>query len=316
MKRFWVSILLATSIFSLTGCSNKALEEAKVVVNDYNTEVAIYNDQIAPYNGVVDEITEKNEQLEKTVDVAQDVLNKGETPFDENTTTVLKEAMTAALDKKVAIPDKLNVYEKVVLDEKAKKAELEEITAKANADTEAMKSFTLPETPTVPDYGEVTKALDDAKLAYEDSVQGLKQITAPSDDFVMERLKRVESITAMDAVTDEHDPNGKLNKQGGYIGCVYFTDTQVDRSQLYIEAGKDNVIDVGCEGGGALEIYRTVEEAQARDAYLGGFDGTAFTSGSHYIYGTVLVRTSDVLSGTKQQELTEKIVQALIYVEH
>lgn len=316
MKKIRLYTLLVAAIISLTGCSNKALEAAKTSVDVYNTEAVSYNNLVAPYNTAIEEIEEKNQQLEQAVDSAQDILNKGETPFDENTTTGLKDAMTMALDEKIAIPDKLVVYEEVILDESAKKAELEEITAKVSADTETMKSFTLPDMPIVPDYSEVIKLLDTAKLAYEDSVQGLKQITAPSDKFVMERLQKVDTITAMDAVTEEHDPNGKLNKQGGYIGCVYFSDSQVDRSKLYIESGKDNVIDVGCDGGGALEIYRTVEEAQARDAYLGGFDGTAFSSGSHYIYGTVIVRTSDELSGTKQLELTEKIVQALIYVEH
>lgn len=45
-----------------------------------------------------------------------------------------------------------------------------------------------------------------------------------------------------------------FNKQGVYICCVYFKDTQVDRSQLYIEDGKDNVIDVGTDGGGTIEV--------------------------------------------------------------
>lgn len=38
-----------------------------------------------------------------------------------------------------------------------------------------------------------------------------------------------------------------LNKQGSYIGCIYFTVTQVDRSQLYIAEGEGYVIDVGTD---------------------------------------------------------------------
>lgn len=76
-----------------------------------------------------------------------------------------------------------------------------------------MKAFTLPDMPEVPDYTDAIKTVADAQLAYEDSVQGLKQITAPADDFVLERLQKVDTITAMDAVTEDHDPNGKLNKQ-------------------------------------------------------------------------------------------------------
>ena len=120
----------------------------------------------------------------------------------------------------------------------------------------------------------------------------------------------------MDAVSEEHDPNGQLNKQGGYIGCIYFTDSQVNRSELYIEDGKDNVIDVGTDGGGAIEIFATAEEAKVRDTYLAGFDGMgAFSSGSHYVEGTCIIRTSNYLSGTQQKDLTSKITEALITVD-
>ena len=132
---------------------------------------------------------------------------------------------------------------------------------------------TVPELPEVPDYTEAISKLDEARVAYENSVQGLKQVTAPSDEFVMERLQRIETITAMGAVTEDHDPNGMLNKQGGYIGCIYFTDTQVDRSLIYIEDGLDGVIDVGTEGGGAIEVFATAEEANVRNDYLATFDG-------------------------------------------
>ena len=107
-----------------------------------------------------------------------------------------------------------------------------------------------------------------------------------------------------------------LKKQGGYIGCIYFEDTQVDRNELYIEDGKDNVIDIGCDGGGAIEIFNSAKEAETRDTYLGSFDGTGFASGSHYVYGTIIVRTSNELNGSQQLELTDKIVNELIYVEH
>lgn len=60
-------------------------------------------------------------------------------------------------------------------------------------------------------------------------------VTAPSDAFVMERLKRVDTILAMDAVIEDNNPNQQLNKQGGYIACIFFSDQQVDRSKLYID---------------------------------------------------------------------------------
>lgn len=89
----------------------------------------------------------------------------------------------------------------------------------------------------------------------------------------------------------------------------------MDQSQLYVDGDPPNVIDVGTQGGGAIEIFSNVEDAEKRDAYLGGFDGTPFASESHYVVGTLLIRTSDELSGTKQLELTDKITEALIAVD-
>ena len=307
--------LIAVACF-FSGCSNKALDEAKVAVDSYNTEVESYNEKIVPYNAAIDEISAKNQELESVVDEAQNVINKGEQPYNEDTLSSLKEAMGNALDAKVKVPEKLSDYQKIEVDEKGKKDDLETIKEDALEKTEELKGFSLPESPAVPDYNEVISEVNTAKQEYEDSIQSMKQITAPADEFVMERLQKVDTITAMDAVTEDHDLNGMLNKQGGYIGCIYFADSQVDRSKLYIEEGKDNVIDVGCKGGGAIEIFNTIEEAQTRDKYLGSFDGTGISSGSHYVYGTVIVRTSDELSGSQQKELTQKIVDALTYVEH
>ena len=132
---------------------------------------------------------------------------------------------------------------------------------------------------------------------------------APSDEFVMERLKLIGTITDIAAVTEDHDPNEQLGKQGGYIGCIYFTDSQVDRSLIYKQT--NDVIDVGTEGGGAIEIFANKQDAEVREAYLASFDGTAFTGGSHRIVGTCLVRTSYHLSASQQNTLTDQIEQVL-----
>lgn len=317
MKKSYVfAVMFLAATLSLTGCSNKALEAANSAVEIYNTEAETYNEKIAPYNDAVQEIAEKNKELEDAVNEAQDLINKGEAPFDEETLNKLKDTMKTALDSKVAVPEQLPTYDAVTVDQKAKKNDLEVITSQAQADTETMKGLELPDIPEAPDYSNEIDSVEKAKLAYEDSVKGLKQITAPSDDFVKERLQKVDTITEIEAVSENHDPNGLLNKQGGYIGCIYYEDNQVDRNELYIEDGKDNVIDIGCEGGGAIEIFKSVDEAQTRDTYLGSFDGTGLASGSHYVYGTIIVRTSNILNGSQQLELTDKIINELIYVEH
>ena len=126
-------------------------------------------------------------------------------------------------------------------------------------------------------------------------------------------MKRINTILEIAAVSEENDPNGQLNKQGGYIGCIYFSDEQVDKSKLYIE--NDTVIGIGTDGGGAIEIFETVAEAKAREGYLAAFDGNMFSSGSHHVFGTVIIRTSRELTASQQNKLTEEIQNELLYVE-
>lgn len=114
----------------------------------------------------------------------------------------------------------------------------------------------------------------------------------------------------MAAVTEDHDPNGNLNKSGGYTACIYFSESQVDRSKIYNDNG--DIIEVGTDGGGCIEVYATPEEAEKRRDYLAGFDGSILANGSHSVVGTVLVRTSNYLTATQQIELESQIVDSLI----
>ena len=314
MKITKIAVAITMALL-LTACSNtKALEAAQAAVDSYNAAAEAYNQKVEEYNTAADAVNEKNAELQGFLDKAQEEINKGEPAFDENTLTELKTAMSDASASKKADVDIMDAVDILTVNQEAKSKELNELAEQAAAAEEELKSQTVPAAPEIPDYTDVTTALQEKTKAYEDSVQGMKQVTAPTDEFVMERLQRIETITEMAPVTEDHDPNGKLGKQGGYIGCVYFEDTQVDRSRLYIPDGEDNVIDVGTDGGGAVEIFKTADEAKQREAYLATFDGGMFASGSHYVAGTCLIRTSDELTGTQQLDLTEKIINALIAV--
>ena len=314
-KKLLAGILTAIMVISLTGCTNKTLEAANQAVSAYNIEAQSYNDKVDAYNSKIVEVENANASLTDATNKAQEVINKGDTPYDEQTLTDLKNAMATAGDAKVSVPDKLEVVEEMSVNEDAKKDELEALSTKANEDAEKLKAFAFPDTPDVPDFTNEIKGVETALTNYENSIQSMKQITAPSDDFVMERLQRIDTITMMAPVTEDHDPNGKLGKQGGYIGCIYFRDSQVDQSTLYVDGDREDVVDVGTQGGGAIEIFNTNEEATARDLYLANFDGTMFASGSHYVIGTVLIRTSDELTGTQQLELTDKIKEVLTSID-
>ena len=77
----------------------------------------------------------------------------------------------------------------------------------------------------------------------------------------------------------------------------------------------NNIVAKGTDAGGAVEIYATLEEAQARVEYLAGFDGTILYSGSYAIVGTMVIRTSYKLADEQQLLLTHAITMALTSVE-
>ena len=135
----------------------------------------------------------------------------------------------------------------------------------------------------------------------------VKQITAPSEEWVMKRLNKVESITGMQAVSEEDNPDGLLKADGGYSSCIYFT----VEAALPDEIPGITIVEKGTDAGGAIEIYPTLADAEARVEYLAGFDGTILYSGSYAIIGTMVIRTSYRLHDENQLALTNQITYAL-----
>jgi hypothetical protein len=135
----------------------------------------------------------------------------------------------------------------------------------------------------------------------------------PTAAQVSGTVANVSGITDIEIVTEDHDPNGQLGKQGGYTGCLYFRYSLVDQSQLYVAEGTDvnSSIDIGTRAGGCIEIYATAKDAERRNTYLAGFDGGALSSGSHTVLGTLLIRTSSELKASQQKTLENAIISAL-----
>lgn len=161
------------------------------------------------------------------------------------------------------------------------------------------------------DYSVAQKNLSEKMANYEKSVIQLKQITNPSNSFVEERLREIDTVTEVQSATENHDPNGHLNKQDGYTASVYFSDNQVTESVEGVD-----IVDKGTDVGGNVEVYRSKEDAEKRNTYLSAFDGNGILNpGSHYVYGTIVIRTSRHLTASQQTGLTEKIYQKLIEIK-
>ena len=238
------------------------------------------------FNAAAETVTEQNKELVAAIESAQAVLDSGDQPYDANTST---DAITAISDAEAAkrevpkIPDK---------------------TDDINAETDKLSEPL--------DYYSVIANINDKKTAFENSIQQMKQITNPSEDFVVQRLQGVDGISGYQAVTEDHDPNGNLNKQGGYTAAIYFSSPWINQDDVY---GND-IVDKGTDCGGCIEVYSTAEDADTRNAYLSSFDGAGMLNpGSHTVLGTIIIRTSKNLTATQQNDLTQKITDNLLTLQ-
>lgn len=245
-----------------------------------------HDEAVIKFNSAANKVTELNSNLEQEISDAQSLLNSGEIPYDETTINDLTLAIADANTAKRKIPE---IPKKTDDIQKATALLLEPL-----------------------DYSSVITIIKEKTTAFENSILQLKQITNPSGDFVIQRLQGIDGISACQAVTEDHDPNGSLNKQGGYTATIYFSSPWIDQNQVY---GND-IVEKGNDGGGAVEVYANQEDAAKRDAYLSTFDGAGMLNpGSHTVLGTLVLRTSSRLTATQQRDLTQKISDKLLELQ-
>lgn len=409
-------------------------------IDAYNELARSYNEKIEKYNAAASSIAAANEELQGVLNEAGSLADQNKKAYEPRTLEKLQKAIKTAEGRLVEAPVQFDPFEMRELQSSFNKSDLEiqkmEADVAATGVEEAMTK--IPEIPAVPDYSEQIKAVQDAQKSYENSVQKLANVTAPPDDFVSGRLKRISTVVETGAVTKEQDPNGLLGEKGGYTGCVYFLDERVDRELLPEEAFKEapdededkaaagasdedpaeadtarenaaeggtsvenaaeagttaegsaeagtaadsaaaagtsvesaaaagasgelesspasgttaedtaeggtsagttaenaaasetaaseiseekeqkpkeviDVVMIGTVGGGAVEIFPTEEDAQARIEYLRFFEGSLMDPGAFDVEKTCVIRASKYLDAVEQKELIEKIREELL----
>lgn len=235
---------------------------------------------IADFETAAQTVEQKNKELETAISSAENVIAEDKTALDESLVTALETAISEAKAAKKTVPEQ--------------PAEIEEITAA----TEELNAV---------DYSEALTNLSEKQSELERSIQRYSLVDNPTEAYIIECLKKVPTVVDVSAVTEDNDPNGNLNKAGGYTAQVYFSSDLIDQSEIY----GTSIIDKGTDGGGSIEVYTSAENAKTRNDYLAAFDGGIFASGSHTVIGTVLVRTSNELTATQQKTLEANIIAAL-----
>ncbi|MBE6006275.1 MAG: hypothetical protein E7238_03840 [Sarcina sp.] len=278
-KLIGIAAVIAVIVIAGFGYSIwSARKAADAAVESYNAVAQQYNEEIAPYNKAAAATASANEELQKVLDRAQTDIDSGQKAYDSGTLKELKSAREEAEKLLVEIPAQIDPLEMMSATDSLSRKEIlvrqQEAEAAAAAVEEARAE--IPETPDVPDYSEALKKVEEKCTAYENSVQMLKNITAPPDSFVRERLKKISTVVQTGTVTTGDDPNGLLGKNGGYTGCVYFLDSRVSRDLLPGEAFRDEEKGQDQAGAGATEAgAETVDTGATEEAATSATDATA-----------------------------------------
>ena len=327
MKKIAAVILLIILICVIAACDSSSqdgqgtqspqfsLTDVETVIANYNEAATAYNKNAQSYNEVVSQMLDENDKLSAAIAAAQQIAESGEIPLDSETLTSLIEKLEDATQALISEHKKLPTYDLVTMPSDLQSEEYEAFCKTMTVQIEEIAAQQIPDIPEIPDYSNLIGELETASNIYLSSVQSMKQVTTPEEDFVIDRLKRIDHIVGLAAVTKDHDPNKLLGTEGGYISCLYFSDSRVDKTELNIPAGKNNVIDIGTVGGGSIEVFSSVEDAVSRNEYLSSFDGTTLNPGAHTVVGTLVIRVSSKLTVEQQEEMTNLIISVLTSIE-
>lgn len=229
-------------------------------------------------------VSEKNSKLDSAIMSAQQLITKGEPALDDTLVTALSASIDNAKTLRCEVP------------------EMPSTASDINSVTSQLNSV---------DYSTILEDIVSKQSALELSIKQYSKVNAPTEEYVISCLESIEDILDIEAVTEDNDPNGNLNKAGGYTSQVYFSCKLINQSDVY----GTSVIDKGTDCGGSIEVYSTPKDAMSRNEYLATFDGSFLSVGSHRVVGTVIVRTSDMLTASQQKALESEIISALTKVD-
>lgn len=238
------------------------------------------------FNNEVERVQASYDALTAEIATAEELVVTEERPLDETLKPALEDTISDAKTVEFKSPSMPSGIDNI------------------NAATEELKNTS---------FDDKTQALKDAETALSNSIEQRKLVTAPSEAFVIERLRGIDGVGEIAALTEETDNNGLLGKAGTYYAKIDFASPWI-KDPYSIYSGR-SVAENSTDGGGSVEVFETEELAQKRNDYLGAFDGGMFASGSHKVLGTLIVRTSNELTASQQKKLEADIIASLTRLE-
>ncbi len=193
-------------------------------------------------------------------------------------------------------------YKKVAIRE-------EKITSSSNVYTLIMKN--KEDDQTILRYNlEVTTRLTDADDAIINA--------APDQESIAKAVKTIDTITEVCILNEDTDPNNEIGKEGQYYIKISYIDNRVPLEKygeldnnFNFTVTPESCTSRGSDAGGTIEVFRTIEEADKRKKYLDQFSGGILSAGKSKLIGPAVVRVSQNLKASEQDDLLEKLYQAL-----
>lgn len=283
-----LSLVASVVLLAAFVCAGVWYFQVKVPHDD---AVTVFNDAAKGYTAAVEGLAARNDELDDAIADLQSVVDSDSQPLDPDLLTSAGATIGEAQGSREEAPETPDLPKST--------EEIQKAAAKFPAQIADVEDLG--------DYGDQIAQIRESKGALDASIQQMQQVTNPGEVFVINRIKNLPTVRGVQAVTENNDPNGNLNKQGGYTATMYLASTLVNQASVF---GRD-IVDKGTDAGGAVEVYETFDDAEKRDTYLAAFDGAILSSGSHQVVGTVVIRTSDYLTATQQTKLEDAIRRAL-----
>lgn len=310
-----VIVIVVTWIFAVKIPRDNAYNEYSETIEVYNRDVDSYNLSVEDYNNVAEQIIALNNELSNLLNDAQNLIDSDDIAYDEEKRIELNNTLKGVYDIKINSPisyEKRETLEEDVSLKKSSASKIKEENTRISNEIVELENLTSQITNeknnlVIPNYDDSITEITEKYSELEESFDIQKSITNPTQEWVVEKLNKVDNISSISCATEDNDPNNKLGKAGGYTAQIYFSTPLLNTQNLF----GSKLIDEGTDAGGSIEIYETMEDAESRNTYLSAFDGSIFDSGKHILLGTMVVRVSSKLTASKQNSFTDEIISAI-----
>lgn len=297
---------------------DKAYADYEKRVASYDEAVQSLNESIREYNAKASKINEVNELLDNAINDAQLLIDQGDNPYDRNTLTYLSGMIAEGVSERITTktmaesnplggPEKDDSSTKQLIERSKTLEEIEDsLWLERSRVIEQIGELRDP------NYDSVINNIQQGQADLEHSIAVNRQITNPPEALIIKKLQSLPNVSGIAPATEDNDPNGNLNKAGGYTAAVFFNSPLVPRTELF----SNDILENGTDGGGCIEVYVNENDAHKRNDYLSAFDGPGlFNPGSHTVLGTIVIRTSSHLKASQQKQMEQDFIDAMLIVD-